>query len=173
MFSVGREFRTSAVCSVPPQACEDVGAGQQWPLGRAVAVWKIHCSRKTQSSPKVWSWDGCLGQLALWQCFMETWGCQHHTAEGHWVFKLLCQNYKSGALYSKVNDVSCAQNHLCLCFPVWKKVKKKRHYCFTICRCAIYLVFPGSIHFFLLDIFCPSSEIFCIKRSGQMIIADV
>lgn len=33
-------------CSVPPQGCEDVGAGQQWPLGRAVAVWKIHCSRE-------------------------------------------------------------------------------------------------------------------------------
>lgn len=46
MISVGREFRTSAVCSVPPQGCEDVGAGQQWPLGRAVAVWKIHCSRE-------------------------------------------------------------------------------------------------------------------------------
>lgn len=65
-------------CSVPPQGCEDVGAGQLCPLGRAVAVWKI------QSSPRVGSsWDGYLGQLALWQCFMKTWRCQPHIAEGH------------------------------------------------------------------------------------------
>lgn len=44
VISIGREFRTSAVCSVPPQGCEDVEAGQQWPLGRAVAVWKIQIS---------------------------------------------------------------------------------------------------------------------------------
>lgn len=25
VISIGREFRTSAVCSVPPQGCEDVG----------------------------------------------------------------------------------------------------------------------------------------------------
>lgn len=27
-------------CSVPQQGCEDVGAEQQWPLGRAVSVCK-------------------------------------------------------------------------------------------------------------------------------------
>lgn len=71
---------------------------------------------------------------------------------------LPCQNYKLGALYSKVNDVSSAQNHLYLCCPLGKKVEKKRKYCFTICRCNIYLVFPESIHFSLLDVFSPISR---------------
>lgn len=61
VISIGREFRTSAVCSVPPQGCEDVGAGwnghweELWPCGKYTVAGKIQSTSRVLSS-----WDGCL-----------------------------------------------------------------------------------------------------------------
>lgn len=143
-------------CSVQ---CSTTG---MWRCGSwaAVAIGKscgcvqnTRAAGKIESSPRVWSsWDGCLGQLALWQCFMETWKCQHHIIQGHWVFKLPSENYKFGAVYSKVNDISCAQNF----FLLLKKGREKKMLLFHYLQVYHLSGFPWKYTIFLLDIFSPS-----------------
>jgi len=40
-------------CGVPAQTCENMGAGQRWPLARASAVWKICCNREKKNQYQI------------------------------------------------------------------------------------------------------------------------
>lgn len=85
-------------CSVqcPTTGMRRCGSWAAVAIGRAVAMWKIHHNRentKQSQGMKQLGWllrpvlVGLLrcsvGTMALWQCFMETWRCQGHIAEGH------------------------------------------------------------------------------------------
>lgn len=179
MISIGREFRTSAVCSVPPQGCEDVGAGQQWPLEELWPCGKYTTTGKIQSSPRVWSsWDGCLG-LSWLVCSDAQWA--------QWLYGNASGRHGDARviLLKDTKPISSPGKiiNLVLCTPEWmvypvdktiyafvspyeNNVEENRGYCFTTCRYTIYLVFLESIHFFFLDFFFPSYEMFYIKSSG-------